>query len=909
LRQRRPLDAAQFAVHLDKVASGEAPADYGDVERFFARTKITEGLRRFVGEVLRRLAGETQGANAVHNLVTQMGGGKTHALTLLYHLAKLGPEAATLPDVPELLRAAAVDRVPKADVAVFVGTDWDAVTGRHSDGILRRTPWGDIAWQLGNQAGDPRVFQAMAEQDDARVRPGKQAIRAMLASERPVLILMDEVMNFMTAARAVTVGDSTLASQFYGFVHTLTEEADSRSKLVVVASLPASEQEMSAEDEQDFKRLAKVTTRVAEPYVLSRDLEIPEIVRRRLFEDIGDPAAIRETARAYARWAQDHREQLPRWFPIDRTHEVVEGTYPFHPTVLSVFERKWQSLPSFQRTRGILRLLAQWVADAYEEGFKEGHADPLITIGTAPLDDQFFRTAVLDQLGEERLVAPILSDIAGEEAHAERLDEQASETLRRGRIHRKVATAIFFESSGGQSRHEATVAETRLAVGEPGLDVGNVETALDGLMDASYYLVRDAVGYRFSTKENLNRKLADRRAALDPADVEERARTAIRKVFTDRTAVSEAIEPEFFPTDNLAIKNVPALQLVVLSPGQTRSAETRRFIEHATNYRGSVPRGFRNALIWVIPASGSTLLDAARRSLAWESIGDEPSIQELDDVQRRQIAKSTREAERDLSEAVWQSYRILAFLNVDGTLHEEDLGVGHSSAAGSIQALIQTALRQRDELTDRLAPARIAQNWPRGLPEWSTKAVRDAIYGSPAFTRLLRPESLKRTIAEGVRQGDFGYATKRDTEYVSVRFQEPLDPISVEFTDDIVLVTDALAQQLREAKPTPETPVPAITATETQEAPVHQVDRTPTPPARGETAVAIRWRGDVPQQKWTTFYIKVLSRLAAGGGLTTTVEFEARPNEGLSTERIREVRRGLRELGLSEAVDVDGNEP
>lgn len=266
LRQRRALDAAQFAVHLDGVVAGEAPPEYGDAERFFARTLITEGLKRFAGEVLRRLSGEREGANAVLNLVTEFGGGKTHALTLLYHLARLGREAGDLPGVGDLLDSARIAEVPGAAVAVFVGTRWDAVAGAGGDGEPhRRTPWGDLAWQLARETGRAELFEAVAAQDEARVRPGKDVIRRSLPPDRPVLILMDEVMNFHDRGQGVRVGESTLASQFYEFVHNLTDLADSQDRLVVVASLPKSEEEMSADDWADFRRLAKVTTRVAEP--------------------------------------------------------------------------------------------------------------------------------------------------------------------------------------------------------------------------------------------------------------------------------------------------------------------------------------------------------------------------------------------------------------------------------------------------------------------------------------------------------------------------------------------------------------------------------------------------------------------------------------------------------------------
>jgi predicted AAA+ superfamily ATPase len=80
-------------VHLDQVRDGRAPAVYQKPERFFERTFITKGLTSLAGEVLRRLSGERTETSAVFNMTTQFGGGKTHSLTLLYHLANAGPEA------------------------------------------------------------------------------------------------------------------------------------------------------------------------------------------------------------------------------------------------------------------------------------------------------------------------------------------------------------------------------------------------------------------------------------------------------------------------------------------------------------------------------------------------------------------------------------------------------------------------------------------------------------------------------------------------------------------------------------------------------------------------------------------------------------------------------------------------
>ncbi len=911
LRKRKPLDAAQFAVHLDRVVAGEAPPEYIDAERFLTRTFVTDGLKRFAGEVLRRLSGEREGANAVLNLVTAFGGGKTHALTLLYHLSRLGLEAGSLPGVPDLLDAARLGEVPAAATAVFVGTDWDAVKGRSGTGEPpRRTPWGDIAWQLAAQVGDRALFDAVAEQDELRIRPGKDAIRRFLPSDRPVLILMDEVMNFVAAARGIAVEGSTLASQFYEFVHNLTEEADSRDRLCVVVSLPKSELEMSVDDQGDFQRLSKVTTRVAEPYVLAKDLEIPEIVRRRLFDEVGSPADVRATAKAFSQWLSDHRDQVPTWFPIDRAEEVLAATYPFHPTVLSVFERKWQSLPSFQRTRGILRLLAQWVSIAYEEGFKGAHEDPLLSLGTAPLEDQFFRAAVLEQLGTDALQAAIISDIAGEQAHAERLDAEAPETLRRARIHRKVATVVFFESSGGQARDRATLPEVRLAVGEPDLEMGNVDTALDALQDACYYLTVEGAEYRFSTRANLNKLVADRRAALSAPDVEEHARAAVRKVFSDSKGVAETFDVVFFPREAKEIPDTPALRLVVLAPDEPWGDPTRDMIEAWMGEYGGALRRFRNALVWTVADPASGLLEAARRHLAWETLEDEAATRGFDEAERAQLKENKGRAEQALKEAAWRSYRWLVLLAHDGSLRQEDLGMVHSSAAPSMQALIQGRLKQADELTDTLGPQRIVQNWPisgtEKVKEWSTKAMRDAVYSSPQFTRLLDPGALKDTIAKGVAQGLFGCASKDPSGYIGIAFEESVLPTDIEFSDDVVLVLPEIARQIKEAKPAPEAPVPLVQPP--GPAPVLGEKGEQLPIFTGERVAAVAWEGELPWQKWTTFYNKVLSGLA-GENLKLTVKFEAHPSAGLPKEKLESIKDNLTELGLPPNVQTESDPP
>ena len=228
---------------------------------------------------------------------------------------------------------------------------------------------------------------------------------------------------------------------------------------------------------------------------------------------------------AYADWVIDNR-QLIGDFDVNSARERFQACYPFHPALLSVFERKWQALPRFQKTRGILRLLALWVAYAHREDNRGAYRDPLIGLGTAPVEDPTFRAAMLEQLGNRDLEVPVTTDIAGKkEAHSLRLDREAKEEIKKARLHQKVATVIFFESNGGQTRDKATVPEIRLAVAEPDLNVANVETVLDALVSGCYYLRAEGNGYWFSLTPNLNKIHTDRRASVKAQDVEERVKT------------------------------------------------------------------------------------------------------------------------------------------------------------------------------------------------------------------------------------------------------------------------------------------------------------------------------------------------------------------------------------------------
>lgn len=929
LRQDRPLDASEFAVHLDHVRDGRAPDVYQKPAEFFERTYLTKNLHALSTQVVRRLSGNKVETSAVFNLATQFGGGKTHALTLLYHLARGGEAAKAWKGVDSILRDAKVKSMPKTATAVFVGTEFDSIAGRGGeDGTpIRKTPWGEVAFQLGGS----EALAIVAEHERREIAPGGDVIEKLLPKGQPALLLFDELMNYVSRFRK-----AGLATQLYDFIHNLSEVSRARDNVVLAVSVPASELEMTAEDQSDYERLKKLLDRVGKAMIMSAEAETAEIIRRRLFEWNGLPKEALNTAEAYDSWVQQNKQQLPNWFTAEAAREAFKACYPFHPSVLSVFERKWQALPRFQRTRGILRLLALWVARAYAEGYRGAHKDPLISLGTGPIEDPVFRSAMFEQLGEQRLEPAVTTDIAGKDhAHALRLDAEATAEVKKARLHRKVATTILFESNGGQHRGEATLPEIRLAVAEPDLDIGNVEQCLEALADSCYFLMAERNRYRFSFQPNLNKLLADRRASIRPQDIDERVRAEIQTVFTPTRGQNQAqgisLDLRTFPRRTVDVPDRPMMTLVVLSPEQAASdASTRTFMTTLVNECGASSRSFKSGLVLCVCEDSAQLSEGARRLLAWQAIDEEKHELKLDETQRQKLIENIRNAERDLKEAVWRGYKNLYLLGPDGALQHHDLGLVHSSAAATLVELILGRLRDADIVSDGVSPNFLVRNWPPALREWSTKAVRDMFYASPKYPRLLKPETVKDTISRGLDGKLLAYVGKTDSGgYEPFVYQRSLSASEIEVADDVFIVTreraeEYLAQRANAAAapsvggtgqagasgstglPTTQTvgsgqagattPSGGASASTERLAP----GATSASSAAPEHIKSFRWSGEVSAQNWMKFYTKVLTRFATSGGMRLSLTVDVAPPAGLNQSQLEETRQALRELGLSD---------
>ncbi|MDM7918063.1 MAG: hypothetical protein QUS12_02730, partial [Methanosarcina sp.] len=472
---------------------------------------------------------------------------------------------------------------------------------------------------------------------------------------------------------------------------------------------------------------------------------------------------IRDSIKAYAEWVIEHRNLIGD-FPVDHAKEAFLASYPFHPTLISVFERKWQSLPRFQQTRGILRLLALWISNVYREGYKKAGGDPLISLGSAPLDDSFFKSAMFEQLGESKLDVAVATDICCKSnSHAVMLDKEATPEIKKASLHQKIATTIFFESNGGQTANAmASVPEIRAAVCGPEMDIGNIETVLENLSSTCYYLRVDRNRYRFSHKPELNKLLADRKATIQESKIKEKVYAIVQKYFTQ----TKEIERVLFPEKSSQVPDRASLNLVVLPPDVAYDDEKKRMetVEVYTQEYGTSARTFKNALIWAVPESSMLLYEEARKLLSWEEIKAEEDELQLDDVQKRQLSENIKKGNLDLKEAVWKTYKNLMLLGKDNKIRTIDLGLIHSSASDSIMTLYLDRLKKDGDIESSISPNFLIRNWPPAFKnEWSTKSVRDMFFASPLFPRLMDPEIIKETIARGVSNGIFAYGGKTES--------------------------------------------------------------------------------------------------------------------------------------------------
>lgn len=777
---------SEFAADISQVQQGKAPPEYQDARQFFARTYITEGMGLLLDKVVRRLAG--QAGDPVIQLQTAFGGGKTHTLIAVYHIAARQCPVSDLVGVPPILDATGVTTLPKAQVAVIDGINLSPSSPKAHGAQQVNTLWGELAWQLGGRDGYAMVRAA----DEAATSPGKDQIVALLSACSPCVILMDELVAFY---RQFDEGKRYPAGTFetnMTFIQALTEGIRSVSGAVLLASLPDSNnagegrgQAVLGQLESYFRRVHAIWKPVSKDEAFS-------IVRRRLFDEITDTLAMEDACNAFADLYRANASELPQETQESQYVERMRQAYPIHPEIFDRLYEDWSTLSNFQRTRGVLQLLAQVVHRLW----KDGNADGMILPGALPLFDPIVRNKCLDYLPQGW--DPVIDqDIDGE--HARPAYIESKEPLI-GKIHgaRRLARSIFLGSAPGAGRGGPGLPLNHLLLGvvQPGQALGHYKDALRRLRDQLNYLNVERDRYWFDTRPNLRREMESRRMRFSTKnDIDPLLRERVQRLF-GKEHVFDGIHV-FTPSGDIPDDYGAGLRLVVLPPaahyrkGKDNPAEVHA--HQVLTQRGEQPRQKQNRLLFLAPDADALerLNEQARTYLAWSSIVTDVDGMRLnlDQIQAKQAKDERDESDKALKRTARDTFRWLMSPvqevrkgRLDPTIRWEAVQV--SAAAENLAKEIQHKLSDNEWLVTEWSPihlARVLDTWyfKKEVTEISAlKAWQDTCHYL-YLPRLQNSQVFQDAIRAGIETEDFfGFASGKDGDtYLGFAFGRSTNPV------------------------------------------------------------------------------------------------------------------------------------
>jgi predicted AAA+ superfamily ATPase len=647
---------AEFAADLGQVHRGEGADEYRNPTEFFRRTFLTDGLKHLLVNGLLRLSGK--GGDPVVELQTNFGGGKTHSMLALYHLFS-GVAPGVLPGIEPVLKEAGVAIPPQARRAVLVGTAISpGQAHRKPDGTEIHTLWGELAWQLLGKAG----FSTIAQADKQGVSPGSDALRDLFKKAGPCLVLIDEWVAFL---RQLYGKDGLPAGSFDAnltFAQALTEAARAVPNAMVVVSVPASEIEIGGgAGKEAVDRLMDVLGRVEAGWRPANAEEGFEIVRRRLFQPITDPdlfkardAAVRAFAELY--WNQS--QEFPTGCSEGEYERRMTAAYPIHPELFDRLYNDWSSLDKFQRTRGVLRLMAAVIHSLWEGQ----DASLLILPATVPIHDARVRDELTRYL-DDPWVPVIEKDVDGPQSLPLRLDRD-NPNLGRYSACRRVARTLYLGSAPTLHTANRGLEDRQIKLGsaQPGEAVATFGDALRRLTDQATHLYVDGRRYWYSTQPSVARLAQDRAAQQDPDKIAEEITRRLREQARTR---GEFAGVHSCPASVGEVPDDPEARLVILGPeyphvgkGSDTPARKQAAVFLDQRGTGSSPRENRNMLVF-LAADRTRLNDldqAVRQYLAWKSIANDAVTLNLDAFQSNQAKTKCEQADETVVQRIPETY-------------------------------------------------------------------------------------------------------------------------------------------------------------------------------------------------------------------------------------------------------------
>jgi hypothetical protein len=881
------FDEAVFAADLGDVVSGNAPDDYRDPYLFFKKTYTTQGLINLLSSVYQTLS--TGKGSSVVQIQTPFGGGKTHALVAIYHYLKHGAQIKELlPTGLELI---------SPNVCVVDGYHWNPLTGRTTDGVTRRTFWGEVAYQIGGKKG----YEVFRKNDEACISPGKAALQEFLSAHQPFILIFDEILEYIN--RALDVRDQmdvSLGTQTFSFFEELGKTVASIPNGMLVVTLPSSFlEDFGEKEEESLARLNKIFGKVESIETPVQGEEVYAVIRRRLFEvEHLKHSEMRAIIHRYFQLYQQNLDDLPPKARDMDYRQKMELAYPFHPDVIDILYEKWSTFPTFQRTRGVLRLLANVIEDLYQ---REVPLD-MILPGDINLERPSIRQEFLKHIGQE-YEGVIASDIAGHEAKSQALDE-ANRPWKH--LAQRISTAVFFHSfSADDSEKGINLPYIKLATLRGDTIPALVTEVLQKLSNTLWYLNSRGDAYYFSRIPNLNRMILDKKELYNES-YEPEMRVIIEK------EIGKHFRPYLWPESGEGIPDNRELKLIILRP-EDAGDQIPEWIER----RGHSFREYKNTLFFALAdtAAFAKLREDVKTVLALQDIKEEIESGEslLPEEKQDEVQRRIQGIRRDFSYNVRRMYHMLR-------IGERTLDLGTPvTGKETLDGWYWRELTSSDvgAILIQLHYRTLVNKFMVSNDRVSTAVLLDQFYKNPDLPVPSEAGVVARAIQLGVQDGAFGLAETEDGEILweTLKYQTdiPLDAVSFEAGVYLIsreLCESWLAERTAEAKVADEGVVAPGEVALTYVTP-GQEGEPPPEPEPAAFPVEQRYQrirlvvADIPASKIADVNRGILMPInRAVGDFKFTIEIDVSSAEGISPSTLEnQIRETIRQIGARIIVE------
>ena len=733
-----------YAAKLWDVYKNRGSDEYKDAKTFFDKTFVTNNFQKILDDVKTRLDGK--GGNSYKHIETPFGGGKTHMLIALYHKCK---EWNVKP-------------------VVLVGNEMDPT---------KETMWGMIEEQL----------EGEIKNLSGNVSHGGEALRKVLEKHQPVLILIDELLHYVVRASGINVGKTTLGAETIAFVQELSEAVSSIPNVCVVVTLPSSTSEQIDNEiaQELLQKLRKVSQRVEEKTAPITSKDVPNIIRARLFSTTD--SEIRDQAEDIIDDFVDYCEDegiLPEGKQASEYREQIAKTYPFLPQVIDVLYERWGTIHSFQRTRGVLRLLSLVVGSLAKSD------KSFISLADFDLDNIQIRRELVSHT-DEQFDSVISKDITGASSGASKVNKLLLDSYKGLNLGTRAATIIFMYSFSGRTGVSgATDAEIKRGTCYRGIPSSIIGDVVNKFRDHLFFLNSHNEKYLFTKEANMLKMKMDRMENIKDYQIHEEERRLIEEKLG-----KQKLKVTVWPTQPKDVADTHSLKLVILQKNDIKLIET------ILKKKGESPRVYRNNILFLCPsdAERNQFLNSIKSKIAWEQISNDKIP--LKDEQKTILSSELKKEKNQLDHLIKKYYRTL-YLPEKDKLTKHDLGIPTISENIGIDDFVYQELVEEDQISDKLGPLFIKDHYLKTQDFVETNNLFESMLSTPGERRPVDRNVIEQAIRNGVIAGDFGLGELTDTGPVT-KFFKNNPPVSFEPTEVIIKANICESQM---AKPEVEIP-------------------------------------------------------------------------------------------------------